>query len=161
MSQEVADSVKYLHRVVVNDTFRLAPDADALCANDAAWWAANADAMRFAGRKLTTSRVPGVEAVPRNGLIKSGSNSALLALHVAVVLYRATTVRLYGVDLSAERGQHFFGPHKLLKNTPPARFEEFKRQFAAYAATIRQVEVINCSPLSELKCFPFECTQPA
>lgn len=164
MSQVVADSVAHLPRVVVNDTFRLAPDADALCANDAAWWRCpdNADAKAFAGRKFSTSREAGVEIVPRNSLITSGTNSALLALHVAVVLYRATTVKLFGVDLSAARGAHFFGPHKVLKNTPPHRFEAFKQQFQAYARTIGRVEVINCSPESELKCFPFECAlQPA
>lgn len=152
MSQELANSLKGERRICVNNAYELAADADALCANDRAWWAANPKAMLFAGRRFSTQSLGrGVEQI-NDGVVSSASNSALLALHVAVKVFGATEVRLYGVDM---HGSHYFGPYQGLKNTLPHRFEVFKQQFAAYAARLRDVNVINCSSTSKLECFPF------
>lgn len=155
MSQALADSLRDRRRIVVNDAFRLAPDAEALAANDQSWWRKHDDARRFAGRKFSTNPLArsGVERVESNGLVNSGSNSALLALHVAIVVFGAKRVELYGVDL---RGTHYFGPHVGLANTRPERFEVFKKQFERYARSLPAgVEVVNCNPRSELLAFPF------
>lgn len=158
MSQAVADGLAGMPRIVVNDAFRLAPDADALCANDGGWWRVNAEALKFQHRRFSCNSVDGVEKVRSTPLIDRNSNSALLALHVAVHYFRAKRVLLYGVDCSAARGQHYFGPHTKtwLRNTDQQGFEKYKRQFADYARTLPDgVEVLNCSPLSELRVFPF------
>ena len=155
MSQALADRLKTRRRIVVNDAFRLAPDAEALAANDQAWWRKHTDALAFAGRKFSTTPPPRtrVERVEPGGLVNSGSNSALLALHVAVTILKATRVELYGVDL---KGTHYFGPHVGLSNTRPERFEVFKMQFERYARSLPNgVEVVNCNPESELRAFPF------
>jgi hypothetical protein len=157
MSQAVADSVRHLPRVVVNDAFRLAPDALALAANDVAWWKAHPDALRFAGRKFTAQPPIRAGAVERLGkqhpLITTTTNSGLLGVHVARSIFNATRILLYGFDV---RGSHYFGPHKGLTNTKPARFEEFKKQFAQYARTLpKDVAIINATPGSALECFPF------
>jgi len=154
MSQALADSLKGRRRIAVNDAFRLAPDADALAANDQAWWRVHEDARKFAGRKfstnpLTRSRVERIAAV--NGTISTTSNSALLAVHVAITVFGATRVELYGVDL---RGTHYFGPHVGLANTKPERFEIFRTQFARYG-TPEGVEIVNCTKGSGLLCYPF------
>jgi len=153
MSRAVADSVSHLPRIVINDAFRLAPDALALCANDAAWWGENAEAKAFNGRRFSMASVTGVDRVPAEAGIGRESNSALLGLHVAVKAYGAKQVFLYGVDL---QGEHYFGQHQRLNNPTPHRFDVFKQQFAVYANTLhKDVEVFNASPNSALKCFPF------
>jgi len=143
MSQALADSLKGRRRIAVNDAFRLAPDADALAA-----------ARKFAGRKFSTNPLTrsGVERIAAvNGTISTTSNSALLAVHVAITVFGATRVELYGVDL---RGTHYFGPHVGLANTKPERFEIFRTQFARYG-TPEGVEIVNCTKGSGLLCYPF------
>lgn len=157
MSQAVADGLRHVRRIVVNDAFRLCPDADALVANDKAWWGGNPDAFKFAGRKFSTNPPAKVEMVRPTAIITTTCNSATLGLHVALTVFKATHVLLYGVDCSAVNGAHYFGPHKSkLRNTPPARFEVFKKQWAAYAKTLPPgIEVFNATPGSAIECFPF------
>jgi hypothetical protein len=157
MSQAVADSVRHLPRVVVNDAFRLAPDADALAANDTSWWKANPDALRFGGRKFTAQepyRRGVIERIERDALIDTTTNSGLLGVHVARTKLGAKRILLYGFDM---RGTHYFGPHPDgMSNTKPARFEVFKAQFARYAKALpKDVTIINATPGSALTCFPF------
>lgn len=155
MSQSVADSVRHKRRIAVNDAFRLAHDADALVANDAAWWKLHRDALGFSGRKFSVN--------PRHSMIErvagpkvsTITNSALLAVHVAIQVFGAMRVELYGVDMNADRGEHYFGPHVGLANTKPSRFEVFRRQFAAYLVP-DGVSIVNHTPGSALVCFPFE-----
>lgn len=148
MSQEVADSVRGKCKVIaVSDTYKLAPWADAMCSSDAAWWKANPDAIDFAGQRYAAmpefQKIEGVECLK----IPSGSNSGLLALHVAV-MRGAKKILMMGFDM---KGSHYFGPHKSLKNTTPARFEIFKRQFAQYKPA--GVDIVNCTPGSALKAY--------
>jgi hypothetical protein len=78
-----------------------------------------------------------------------GSNSGLLGCQVAVSM-GAKTILLCGFDM---KGSHFFGPHQApLKNTQPARFEVFHRQFARFRP--RGVEILNCTLGSALTCYP-------
>ena len=153
MSQAIADSVRHLRRIAVKDAYRLAPDADAVVATDRDWWRRELP-LKFAGRKFGVGPPKGVEPVPFGGPISSSTNSGLLALHVAIQVFSASRVELYGIDLSSARGAHYFGAHIGRKATTAARFEVFKRQFAQYAVP-KGVTVVNCSPDSELKAFPF------
>lgn len=166
MSQAVADSVRGKCNVIaVSDCYKLAPWADALVSQDRPWWMHHKEAQKFAGRKFTGSHwdsVEGVERVAFEGVIASGTNSALLACHVAVKIFEAKELILLGVDM---QGSHFFGPHpEPLKNTLPRRFEEMKKQFARWPH--KGVQVWNATPGSALTCFPMrsldEClAQPA
>jgi hypothetical protein len=156
MDRALADSLKHLPRIVVTRAYELAPGAEALVANDQNWWNEHKDALAFAGRKFSTNpaqRTP-IERVPKTPLIQTATNSGLLAVHVAITLYGATRVELYGFDM---RGSHYFGVYKNLPNTKPERFEVFKSQFERYAQALPPgVEVINCTPGSALLCFPFQ-----
>lgn len=158
MSAQLANSVHRKGTIViaVSDAYRLAPWADALVSQDLAWWNFHKEALDFAGRKfrgpdVRGTKLPGVEIVEPGGIVASGTNSALLATHVAVTFYEAEKVLLLGVHMS---GGHFFGQHPApLKNTTPARFEVMKNQFERYKP--RGVKIFNCTPGSELKAYPF------
>lgn len=146
LTQAQVDAVRHLRVIAVSDACRLAPWAEVLVSADRAWWRHHRPT--FAGRRVSALDVPGIDTEIENGLVM-GSNSGLLALHVAVKM-GAKRVLLLGLDLG---GTHFFGPHpEGLKNTKPQRFEVFKRQFADYKP--RGVEIINCTPGSTLTCYP-------
>lgn len=151
MSATVAERVRSLPCIAVNDAFRLAPWARALVAGDRAWWKHTPDALAFAGDKWCATDCPGTRKIAPT--LGSHINSGLHGLERAVRHYGATRVLLCGVDLC---GKHFFGDHALpLKNPEAARFQLFRAQFETYARTIRgRVEVVNCSPISTLECFP-------
>lgn len=151
MSQSVADSVRGRVPVVaVSNAYTLAPWADALASNDATWWESNPKAREFAGQKFSGQHVRGIG--PYRSTVDSQTNSGLLAMEVARQQFGATRVLLLGFDMG---GTHYFGPHpKPLKNTPPHRFEVFKRQFERWARLHPAVQVINCTPGSALQCFP-------
>jgi len=152
MNMQVASAVRGRCKVMaVSDSYRLAPWADALCSTDGAWWRFHAEALAFAGQKFCTAP----EWKPVRGVLRAetslgnGTNSGLLACEVAVRL-GACRLLLCGFDLG---GTHFFGPHPTpLKNTTAERFEQFKKQFAAYRP--RGVEILNCTPGSRLDCYP-------
>lgn len=139
--------------VAVSDAYRMAPWANALVSQDLSWWRHHKDAVGFAGRKFSGAvrePIAGVEMVEVNGCITTGTNSGLLACHVAVSKLGATRLLLLGLDL---HGTHFFGKHpEPLKNTRPERFEVMRRQFAQWSH--KGVEIINCTPGSSLTCFP-------
>lgn len=148
--------------LVVNDAFRLAPDAALLYAADTSWWRANPDARQFAGLKLCADdTLPGADvytlrhtgklgfdADPR--CIRSGGNSGYQAVHVAVQA-GAARILLCGFDM---HGTHYFGRHDKgdLQNTPPEKFALWRARFAALNG--HGAEIINCTPGSALACFP-------
>jgi hypothetical protein len=157
MSQQVADKVKGRCKVAaVSNAWRLAPWADILVSHDARWWRHNRAAFEFSGRKLVgNSAVEGLERfrhkdmpLSRIGLERVGCNSGLMAM-IAAREAGATKICLLGVDM---HGTHFFGPHpKGLRNTDEGRRQVHLAQYA----TFRGCEVINCTPGSALKAFPF------
>lgn len=146
MSAEIAARAAGHNVVAVSDSYKLLPKAKAIAASDSAWWRVHTDALAHVGRKFTVGRVvpAEVERLP----LPTSSNSGLLGLHVAQFL-GATRIFLFGVDLA---GTHYFGPHPApLQNTQPHRFEIMRRDFHRWAG----VPVLNCSPASTLRCFPF------
>lgn len=151
MSQAVADAVRgRVRAVAVSDAYMLAPWADVLVSADERWWACNAAARGFAGRKFGAMpehrKVQGVERLDTS---RTGVNSGLLAVQAAVAL-GARQIILLGFDM---HGGHFFGQHRTpLTNTTEARFEQFKQQFARYRPD--GVEIVNCTPGSALDAYP-------
>lgn len=149
-SQELADRLHGERLIVVGNAYQLAPWAEALVANDVKWWREHPDAIKFEGRKFSANRVKGTE------LVKAGRcnlNSGTLALIVAVTELGATQLRMHGFDF---HGTHFFGPYKNgCSNTTQASRNKHKSQMKAWRLANPKVEVINCTPGSELTCFPF------
>src|SRR5690606_15732040 len=131
------------------NAYELAPWAEALVANDVNWWRKHPEALKFEGWKFSANRVKGVE------LAKGGRcnlNSGTLALIVAVTEYKATQIRMHGFDF---HGTHFFGPYKNgCGNTSKARRNKHKNQMRSWRVANSKIEVVNCTPGSELTCFP-------
>lgn len=139
--------------VAVNDAFRVAMWADALVAQDFAWWNEyRAETDRFMGKKFSCNRIPGVEQVDYAG--GPETNSGALGIYVAATRFHATEIDLYGFDM---QGGHFFGEHPpRLKGTSERRRATFQEQFYALKARLDALGVLvrNCTPGSALKAFP-------
>lgn len=151
MSQAVADSVRHLRVIAVNDAYKLAPWAEALAANDSGWWHNRPEARQFAGRKFCSMKINGdTERVDPNQ-VYTHHCSGVLALEVAKVL-GAKTIILLGADM---HGTHYFGPYTgSLRNTSDLRRREHANQFKTWGKENKGVEVFNCTPGSALTCFP-------
>lgn len=182
MTREVADTVHAsgCRTIAVNnqaiDTYgtpALAPWADILYAADATWWQNNADAVaKFKGRKVTIANQNGLISfgVPTDALavehggvagfdervthVRTGTNGGYQALHIAIHL-GAKRIILCGFDMHAKNGDHWFGDHHWRKGRT-SRYDLFLRYFNETAREfLKRAEVINCTPGSALKCFPF------
>lgn len=144
--------VRHLPCIAVNNAWELAPWAQALCANDAAWWRVHPEARAFAGDQWCGSKVDGIQWMKPARHCSTHSNSGLRALDLAIHHYGATQVLLLGVDLA---GPHYHPAHPAPLGNPNAvRFALFRNQFDNYAKHVRGVEVVNCSPISTLDTFP-------
>jgi hypothetical protein len=158
------DDVNYCRgraRVVcVNDSYLLAPWADALVAADASWWLTHQGVPTFTGEKwsvehtswgrlrerwpevkrLTPTGDRGIETDPAK--IRTGRNSGYLALGLAVH-YGASKILLIGYDMGHKKGapSHFFGDH-------PGAYKSAVAPLKALG-----VEVVNCSRSTALACF--------
>lgn len=170
MSRKVADSVKHLPRIVLNSTFRLAPDADYIYAADALWWHRHPEVFDCAGWKVsmenrsrTHPNTPEKVGIlrwggqngfdDRPGFLRSGGSSGYQALHLAASM-GAKRILLFGFDC---HGGHWHGDHELpLGNPMEHTYRGWIRSFNAMALLLeeRGVEVINCTQDSRLECFP-------
>jgi hypothetical protein len=150
MNADLAERVRGQKVCVVNNTYELAPWADVLVANDVKWWKTHPEAHKFAGRKFTTHKVTGVETAKPN-TFGGMANSGLLGLDVLRNL-GATKVVMLGFDM---HGTHFFGPYTNgCINTLPSRRKEHMLQFAQWKKRNPNVEVVNATEGTALKCFP-------
>lgn len=169
MSPAVAAAVSHLPRIVVNTTYRLAPDADIIYASDAKWWHANGPALRCPGLKVSIEKCRGMIAdnlpsdimILRNtgregydhdpGAARTINNSGAVALQIAVKA-GAARVLLFGFDM---RGQHWHGPHDRRLGNPSKPF--LQRCVIGFRSLARalpsHVDVVNFSPTSALDCF--------
>lgn len=169
MSQQVAEKVRQskLPTIVINDTHRLAPWADALYACDARWWLHHAQAaLKFQGLKIThDDGLPWADVLqiqssgkegfdPDPAFIRTGNNSGYQALHIAIHA-GAKRILLCGYDM---KGGHWFGSHPshMTDADPNVHRNMFIPHFEILAKLLPPlgVEVINCSPDSALECFP-------
>lgn len=149
MSQAVADSVRHLRVVAVNNAFELAPWAEALAANDVRWWDQHPAARDFAGRKFSASKIHGVEKIEG---CETSQCSGVVALQVAKHL-GATRVCMLGLDGS---GAHYFGDYTgPLKNAKAEQFGFHAVQFRQWGEANKAIQVINATPGSSVQCFPF------
>jgi hypothetical protein len=160
--------------IAVNYSWKLAPWADILLANDATFWEVYQGVPLFKGLKLTAdgeamSRNPGagIELItvdPNHtdelvldtaGIFISG-NSGFTAINIAVQ-FGAKRILLVGFDCALGKNLHWHGPHgNGLGNPDIHRVTRWRRILDAAAPVLaaRGVEVINCSDVSALTAYP-------
>ena len=151
----------------------MSPDADILFAADRIWWKNNYEAAEnFKGRLVTVAGTNG-DLIPfvertlvlgnsgvngfdhRKDYIRTGRNSGYAAVHLAAHL-GAKRILLCGFDMHDNCGQHWFNDHAFRKGHH-SRFEFFIGHFnsVAHEYVMRNIEVINCTKDSALKCFVY------
>jgi len=170
MSQAVADAVRHLPRIAINTTYQLAHDADIVYAADRRWWLAHPDAQHGPGLRVSIEPVRGTmpdlpfdALVLRNSgpegfdadpaclrtLANSGAQAIQIAAHAG-----AARILLYGFDM---HGTHWHAPHaRPCGNPSPSLMARWVRSMARLARELPAgVEVVNATPGSALRCFPF------
>lgn len=174
MSQEVADQVmrSAVRTIAINTTYELAPWADMLYAADGQWWERHwKKAKSFPGMKVTIEPnfkpellMLGHDKTGTNGFVddptqvRSGGNSGYQAICVAA-LAGATKISLYGFDMRSHANKHHWhGVHlSPLRNHGESMYERWIKNFDSLAVEMkkRKIDVVNCTPGSALKAFPF------
>lgn len=170
LSPEVAEACRGDRVIAVNDAYRRLPFADVLYACDARWWGVHGHCAGFKGEKwsshsrdnekLKEADLYGLTLVKgcnRKGFsldpehIHYGGNGGFQAVNLAI-LFGARRIVLVGFDMS---GSHFFGFHpKPLRNT--RSFDKYIEEFGAAAKMLpSDIRIVNATPGSALKCFPF------
>ncbi len=164
----------------------LAPWADVLLASDRRWWIEHqVQARSFLGLKVTIEPPGGSERLnwhdvmqlqnggaclfdPRPTHIGGGGNSGFHAVHLAAH-FGCKKILLLGFDMkpsatiAGKKGsQHWFGEHAWRKNLKMP-FELFIERFTRSAPEFKRrgIQIINCTPGSALKCFPFMTIEEA
>lgn len=160
--------------VAVQDSYKLMPFADALYACDAHWWDIHKDCGGFGGErwsthekssneKLAQARAYGLRLVAGEngdtfsfdpGVIRYGSNSGFQAVQLAL-LKGCRRIVLVGFDMRRVDGKaHFFGDHPAPCHNR-ADYQEFTKRFDRAAKSLGpEVQIVNATPGSALRCFP-------
>lgn len=160
--------------IVINESWRLAPDADALYAADAAWWmkrgpqptefrgehwstsAQWSDAARAARPHMNWVETKGGVNIVDEPPICTGNNSTFQAMSLAVI-WGVTRIVFIGLDLklAPDGKDHWFGFYPDL-TSPRNALGAFVSAFncAAPQLKARGVEVVNASRETALECFP-------
>jgi hypothetical protein len=153
--------------IVTNNTYELAPWADALFAADFRWWERNPEARFFRGMKFSADRragthYPWVHTLKvANGAfdtrpdhICTGANSGHCAMHTAAHL-GASRIILLGFDFGAsDDGKwHWHADHPEQR---PMKIDLWLRAMGELAVALhaRGIEVINASRRTAIPYFP-------
>ena len=162
------------HVLAVNESWRLAPWADALYAADFRFWAAHVgvpdfDGLKIAGEERAARDWPeevhavkirrGFDRIVTDelGTVGWGGNSGFHAVNLAVQ-FGARRLLLVGYDMHVEAGLHWHGPHPKGFNNPNVKsVERWRRMLDAVALDLAAmgVGVINCTPGSALRAYAF------
>lgn len=155
--------------LTINDTWKLAPWADALYACDFRWWVFNNPGDGFAGLRfqghvddglskgcIPCNVKPGDHAMRFCGhRLGSGGNSGFQAVNLAAVS-GARRIVLTGFDMSLANGTHWHGDHNGLLGNPGAKMLRTCAEILDRAANTlsgRGIEVLNASRESALTAY--------
>jgi hypothetical protein len=166
--------------IAIKQNIDLCPWADAVYGCDAAWWRFRRGLPEFNGLKITWAgnglEYPDVRKITiakikrgadvysdqfqvNGDSIGGGGNSGFQALNLATVQFKARRIVLIGFDMHDRGGKHWYGRNHWPMANNPAE-SNFKRWIAAFnqAAPILAglgIQVMNATPNSALRCFPF------
>ncbi len=159
--------------IAINNSWELAPWADVLYFCDYKWWEWHGDKVTegFEGRYIVTpSQIlkdprgrlvtltggTGLETDP--GGLRHGSNGGYQAINLAYH-FGAKRIVLLGYDMTADKRTHFHDGHPTTKMDAYRRTLEFSMlpKFPTIVEPLKKagVEVINATPGSALKCWPY------
>lgn len=158
--------------IAVNESYRLAPWADALYGADAQWWKWRYGVPEFKGlkvsqddeacriypdiRRVVVDRYSNELTVDRPYL-GSGGNSGFQALNLAV-WWGARAILLIGFDMRVDRGEHWHPRHYPPLSNPHAtdNLPRWRAALDGAAGVLERlgVKVINCSAVSTLRAYP-------
>lgn len=162
-----------IHVIAVNESYRLAPWADAVYSCDLAWWKLHKGLDEFAGLKLTHDRVacrtyPALKHIAienvagdeiltdRPSYVGAGGNSGFQAMNLAIQ-FGATGIMLLGIDCNLEHGEHWHGRHPYHMNNPaPSNVKRWRGAWEGAAGKLAAlgVDVVNCGAKSALQNYP-------
>jgi hypothetical protein len=164
-----ADRPLPLPSIAVADAWRIAPKADALYATDQKWWMHHKGVPEFQGVKIGYQG-PGPAGIiwlsgsgregydERLGFIRHQWNSGGSSIHLAAQL-GARRIVLIGFDFRVIDGRrHFFGEHpREIESISQSRYDSWAELMSELARELerRKVEVLNATPGSALKTWPF------
>lgn len=168
LDQPIYEARGLARAIVVNNSWRLAPWADALYASDAEWWREN-DHAGFGGFKVSRSDVAGVHKVKLRGsrgawhdhmifdepgVLGAGGSSGFQALNLAVQ-FGARDIALVGFDARIDYGLHWHGRHERTSNPTECTAATWAMCLDRAAKPLADagVRVVNCSPSSALEAY--------
>jgi len=143
-----------LKTIAVNTSWERARFADYIYAGDLSWWERNYHKIDIDAIKVTCAQ----RAAGRYRLLyhrRHGAyNSGMRAIQFAIKL-GAKKIILLGYDCSVENGTHWHDDHEH-KNPTASKTRIWLGQFRQVADEAKKanVEIINCSRHTALKCFP-------
>lgn len=158
--------------IAIKKSYELAPFADVVYGCDGPWWRSVNGLKEFKGLKLAYDQsvcneygLQRVEIpVPKSddlmfdkiGTVGAAGNSGFQALNLALQ-FGAKQILLVGFDMHGRSGEHWYGRNHWAGGNNPTHdnYRRWVKGFEGSAKTIadRGFEVINASPMSELKCF--------
>ncbi len=152
---------------MINETWRLAPWADALYACDRRWWELRGpSAGEFAGlRFIGTGEYPGCipcgvsartnEMQWDGERLGAGGNSGFQVVNLAAIC-GARRIVLTGFDMALDEGVHWHGRHDRLNNPDARMLRNCARLLDAAIVELvaRGVEAVNASRRTALKAWP-------
>lgn len=115
--------------ICVSNTYTLFDKYIALVSSDAKWWdeyQPNVNVDKFC---LSEPKKYNLKRKNQFNGESTSQNSGVFAVKVARKIYNATEIHMFGFDLTNKNGDHFFGPHKNIDNSPEKRYDIFMNQF--------------------------------
>ncbi len=167
----IAEAKGLARFIAVNNSWELAPWADALYACDYRWWDQNKSATKFGGLKISQdvkcNRFPDIQIIRtirgRNELVLEpkgsvgwGGNGGFHSLNLAVQ-FGAKRIILVGFDMHQRAGIHWHGKHRGNLTNPNERaLENWRLVLDKCAPRLKAlgIEVFNASETSALKAYP-------
>lgn len=158
----------------INNAYQMTDKLDILYGCDSKWWQhhlswvpGNVDKYSLKKDKKDEG-VGGVKQMERGGrkglsrvwpVLNTGGNSGYQAINLAYLLGYKTII-LLGYDMQNTGGQtHWHGDHNFGGSTNPVRntFDNWRKDFRELGKAIKEindVEIINATRQTALKCFP-------
>lgn len=156
--------------IVVNNSYKLVPWADALISSDGDWWNRNEGALDFTGLRMTmdwsiTQKYPNTHMVhiskihpyitiDRPGYVGIGLNTGFYAINMAVQFGPPKKMILCGFDMNMINGVHWHGRHPAGCNNPnDDKLYRWRKILDKQSKVLKDfgIEVINTCATSSLK----------